>query len=90
MICEDLTDYSQYGTFDGKPLIPSYNREERRKYIKENKHNKQATYCDYCNAKTLTVTDDNGYLCCTLCGKIKLIKAEIKVKDYTTHTRSDE
>ena len=34
MISEDL-DYSMYGTWNGKPMLPSYNREERRKYIKE-------------------------------------------------------
>ena len=34
MISENF-DYSMYGTWNGKPMLPSYNREERRKYIKE-------------------------------------------------------
>lgn len=70
MISEQF-DYSMYGVFNGKPMIPSYNREERRKYIKEHKNNKEATYCDYCNAKTLTITDDNCKSVCELCGKLK-------------------
>lgn len=63
-------DYSMYGTFDGKPLIPSYNREQRRKYIKTHRHDKDAKNCTYCNNKTIFVTDDNGKECCELCGKI--------------------
>jgi len=77
-------NYSMYGIFDGKPMIPSYNREERRKYIKQHKHDKEATQCDYCNAKTLTVTDDNSKFVCDLCGRFKLIKVEIKTSNYTT------
>lgn len=64
-------DYSMYGVFNGKPMIPNYNREEKRRYIKEHKHNKYATNCSYCNAKTLTITDDNRKDICELCGKIK-------------------
>lgn len=89
MICEDLTDYTQYGVWNGKPFIPSYNREERRKYIKENRHNKNASHCAYCNANTLTVSDDNGQFCCALCGRYKSIKVEVKAKDYTTHIQND-
>ena len=32
---EFVFDYSDYGVFNGKPTLTSYNREERRKYIKE-------------------------------------------------------
>ena len=64
-------DYSMYGVFNGKTMIPNYNREEKRRYIKEHKHNKDATNCSYCNAKTLTITDDNCKDVCELCGKIK-------------------
>ena len=64
-------DYSMYGVFNGKPMLPNYNREEKRRYIKEHKHNKDATNCNYCNAKTLTITDDNCKDVCELCGRIK-------------------
>ena len=63
-------DYSMYGVFNGKPMIPSYNREERRNYIKKHKHDKNAMQCNYCKAKTLTITDDNCNLVCELCGKV--------------------
>lgn len=64
-------DYSMYGVWNGKPMILSYNREEKRKYIKRHKHNKDATHCNWCNAKTLTITDDNCKLVCELCGRIR-------------------
>ena len=83
MINEPL-DYSMYGVFNGKPMIPSYNRKQRREYIKQHKHDKDATNCSYCNAKTLTITDDNCHFVCELCGKIKTVKVEIKPKSYTT------
>ena len=62
-------DYSDYGVLNGKPFLPIYNRSEKRKYIKENKHNPEAEYCPHCEAKTLKVSDDNGVFCCTLCGR---------------------
>lgn len=62
-------DYSMYGVFNGKPMIPSYNREERRKYIRTYKNSKEATYCDFCKAKTLKITDDNCEIVCELCGR---------------------
>lgn len=76
MISENF-DYSMYGTWNGKPMLPSYNREERRKYIKEHKHDKDATNCFYCNAKTITITDDNGEFVCELCGKFKTNKVGV-------------
>jgi len=84
MISEDLTDYSQYGTFDNKPFIPSYNRAERRKYIKEHKHCNW--YCPYCSCNVDTITDDNCNICCILCGKIIGVgNINVEPKDYTTH-----
>ena len=65
-----------YGTWNGKPMLPSYNREERRKYIKEHKHDKDAANCIYCNAKTMTIIDDNGSFVCELCGRFKAKKVE--------------
>lgn len=70
-------DYSMYGTWNGKPMLPSYNREQRRAYIKEHKHDKDATNCMYCNCKTMTIIDDNGKLVCELCGKFKPIKVGV-------------
>lgn len=64
-------DYSEYGVFDGKPLIPSYNRKERRNYIKQHKHDKDTEYCQWCKINTESVTDDYCNVCCTLCGRIK-------------------
>ena len=85
MISENI-DYSEYGVFNGKPMLPIYNRKERRKYIKEHKHNKEAEHCLYCNAKTLRVSDDNGDWCCELCGKKMCHLVKIKFKnDFTTH-----
>lgn len=81
-------DYSDYGVWGGNPFIPSYNREQRRKYIKEHKHDKEATYCTYCKAKTVSVSDDNGYFCCELCGRIKLITKAIEPDSYTTELTS--
>jgi hypothetical protein len=65
MIIENL-DYRMHGTWYGKPMLPICNRKERRKYIKEHKHDKDATNCMYCNAKTMTITDDNGKCVCEL------------------------
>lgn len=78
------SDYSIYGVFDGKPMIPYYNREQKRKYIKEYKHDRNATYCDYCNANTITITDDNCRFVCELCGRFKVVKVQIKPSNYTT------
>ena len=63
-------DLSEYGIFNGKPTIPNYNREERRKYIKLMKNDKDATICPKCNYKTRKVSDDNGKIFCELCGKV--------------------
>ncbi len=67
---EYVFDYSDYGIFNGKPTITNYNREERRKYIKKHKHNKNAVICHNCNNKTIFITDDNGKQFCELCGKL--------------------
>lgn len=74
-------DYSMYGTWNGKPMVSTYNRVERRKYIKEHKHDKDASNCIYCNAKTLTITDDNGKCVCELCGRFKPMKIDIRLGD---------
>ena len=63
-------DYSDYGIFNGKSTLTNYNRKERRKYIKEHKHNKNAKMCPNCNNKTIFITDDNGKQFCELCGKL--------------------
>lgn len=73
------SDYSMYGTWNGKPMLPIYNREERRKYIKKHKYNKDATNCIYCNAKTMTITDDNGKFVCELCGRLKETELDVMV-----------
>lgn len=63
-------DYSMYGTWNGKPMLPSYNREQRRAYIKKFKNNICADYCPFCKTRTFRITDDNSNVCCELCGKI--------------------
>lgn len=63
-------DYSMYGTWNGKPMLPIFNRKERRKYIKEHKHDKNAEYCPFCQTNTIRISDDNCDICCELCGKI--------------------
>ena len=68
MILQMLSN--KYGTFNGKLTIPNFNREERRKYIKEYKKDKNATICPHCKNRTLKITDDNGKNFCELCGKI--------------------
>lgn len=67
---DNTLDYSEYGVFNGKPTIPNYNREERRKYIKEHKHIKGLKLCPNCKNKTLFITDDNSRSFCELCGKL--------------------
>lgn len=61
---------NKYGIFNGKLTIPNFNREERRKYIKEHKKDKNTTICPHCKNKTLKITDDNGKEFCELCGKL--------------------
>ena len=61
---------NEYGTFEGKLTIPNFNREERKKYIKEHKKDKNTTICPHCKNKTLKITDDNGKEFCELCGKL--------------------
>ena len=61
---------NEYATINGKLTIPTFNREERRKYIKEHKKVKNATICPHCKNRTLKTTDDNGKNFCELCGKI--------------------
>lgn len=70
-------DYSMYGTWNGKPMLPICNREQKRKYLKEHKKDKYATHCDYCKGKTLTITDDYGKCVCELCGRFKMLGFEI-------------
>lgn len=67
---------NEYGIFNGKLTIPNFNREERRKYIKEHKKDKNTTICPHCKNKTLKITDDNGKEFCELCGKITGVKDE--------------
>ena len=67
---EKSIDYSEYGVFNGKSTITSYNREQRRKYIKEHKHIKGLKECPYCKVKTKFITDDNGKSFCELCGRL--------------------
>lgn len=59
------------GIFNGKPMCLSYNREQKRKYLKEHKKDKNASYCIYCSGKTLTITDDFCKPICELCGIVK-------------------
>ena len=59
----------EYGTFEGKLTISNFNREERRKYIKEHKKDKNATICPHCKNRTLKITDDYGKEFCELCGR---------------------
>ena len=73
------SDYSIYGIWNGKPMLTIYNREERRKYIKKHKHNKDATNCIYCNAKTMTLIDDNRRFVCELCGRLKENELDVMV-----------
>ena len=61
---------NEYTTFNGELTIPTFNREERRKYIKEHKKDKNATICPHCKNRTLKIIDDNGKNFCELCGKI--------------------
>lgn len=69
-ITDEIIDYSNYGVFNDKPTITSYNREERRKYIKEHKHNKDSKMCPNCKNKTVFITDDYNRSFCELCGKL--------------------
>ena len=59
------------GIFNGKPMGLHYNREQKRRYFKEHKHDRAASRCIYCNGKTATITDDYGDFICELCGIIK-------------------
>lgn len=60
-----------YGIFNGKTMGLGYNRELKRKYLKEHKRDRNATYCFYCNGNTLTITDDFNKPVCELCGIVK-------------------
>lgn len=60
----------RYGTFNGKLTIPTFNREQTRKYIKEHKKDRDATICPHCKNRTLKIIDDNGKEFCELCGKL--------------------
>ncbi len=66
----DIVDYREYGTFNGKPTLPSYNREERRKYIRDHKNKNGCKLCPNCKNKTMFITDDNNKEFCELCGKL--------------------
>ena len=59
------------GIFNGEIMGLNYNREQKRNYLKEHKHDKEASYCIYCNGKTLTITDDFCKPACELCGIVK-------------------
>lgn len=59
-----------YAVYDGEIYRGFGNRVEKRKYIKQYKHNKNATYCPNCKGNTLKITDDFGRLFCELCGKV--------------------
>ena len=61
---------NEYGTFNGILAIPNFNREQKRKYIKEHRKDKNATICPHCKNRTLKITDDNGKEFCELCGKL--------------------
>nr|DAV26499.1 MAG TPA: hypothetical protein [Caudoviricetes sp.] len=43
------------------------------------KDDKDATNCMYCNAKTMTITDDNGKCVYELCGRFKTRKIDIRL-----------
>ena len=60
-----------FGIFNGKLMGLGYNRELKRKYLKEHKKDKNATYCIFCKGNTLTITDDYNKPICELCGIIK-------------------
>lgn len=59
------------GIFNGKLMGLGYNRELKRKYLKEHKKDKNATYCIFCKGNTLTIIDDYNKPICELCGIIK-------------------
>ena len=59
------------GIFNGEPMGLHYNREQKRRYLKEHKHDRYASHCAFCNGRTATVTDDYGDYICELCGIIK-------------------
>ena len=59
------------GILNGLPMGIPYGREDRRRYLKEHKHDKDSSHCVYCKGKTATITDDYGDPICELCGIIK-------------------
>lgn len=59
-----------YAVWNGEIYRGFGNRVEKRKYIKQYKHDKDATYCPNCKGNTLKITDDFGRLFCELCGKV--------------------
>ena len=61
-----------YGIFNGKLMGLGYNRELKRKYLKEHKKDKNAAHCIYCNGNTLTITDDYNKPICELCEIVKV------------------
>ena len=60
-----------YSVLNDKPMRLGYNRELKRKYLKEHKKDRNASYCIYCNGNTLTITDDFNKPICELCGIAK-------------------
>ena len=60
-----------YGIFNNQLMGLHYNRESKRKYLKEHKKDRNATYCFYCHGNTLTITDDFNKPICELCGIVK-------------------
>lgn len=58
-----------YGIPYGAWTPHKFNREQRRKYIKNHKKDKNATICSHCKNRTLKITNDYGKEVCELCGK---------------------
>lgn len=65
------------GILNGVTMGLPVNREQKRRYLKKHKSDKDASYCIYCKGNTLTLSDDYGDLVCELCG---IVKDENKIK----------
>ena len=80
-----------YGIFNGQLMGLHYNREQKRRYLKEHKRDRHSSHCNWCNGKTATITDDYGDSVCELCGIVKkeaVRTVEIKPESYTTECTS--
>lgn len=76
----------------GTTVRVNMNRAKRRSYIKLHKNNPYATYCKYCDMKTLNrlvpfnSDDTKMEYACEVCGNIKSIAIDLTDrKDATTH-----